>query len=37
MKRQGYTGTQQQEQLVALGSVLRDAREVVRYLRPTPG
>ncbi|MGD1857880.1 MAG: helix-turn-helix domain-containing protein [Leptolyngbyaceae cyanobacterium] len=27
MKRQGYTGTQQQEQLVALGSVLRDARE----------
>lgn len=27
MKRQGYTSTQQQEQLVALGSVLRDARE----------
>ncbi|MEM9976297.1 MAG: RodZ domain-containing protein [Cyanobacteria bacterium P01_D01_bin.2] len=27
MKRQGYTSTQQQEQLLALGSVLRDARE----------
>ena len=27
MKRQGYTGTQQQEQLIALGSVLRDARQ----------
>lgn len=27
MKRQGYTGNQQQEQLIALGSVLRDARE----------
>ncbi|MBT9317351.1 helix-turn-helix domain-containing protein [Leptothoe spongobia] len=27
MKRQGHTSTQQQEQLFALGSVLRDARE----------
>ncbi|MEA5465522.1 helix-turn-helix domain-containing protein [Leptothoe sp. PORK10 BA2] len=27
MKRQGYTSEQQQEQLLALGSVLRDARE----------
>ncbi len=27
MKRQGYTSTQQREQLLALGSVLRDARE----------
>lgn len=27
MKRQGYTSTQQQEQLLALGSVLRDARQ----------
>ncbi|MEM7792824.1 MAG: RodZ domain-containing protein [Cyanobacteria bacterium P01_C01_bin.118] len=27
MKRQGNTGNQQQEQLVALGTVLRDARE----------
>ena len=26
MKRQGYTGNQQQEQLLALGKVLRDAR-----------
>ena len=27
MTRQGYTSTQQQERLIALGSVLRDARE----------
>ena len=27
MKRQGYTSTQQREQLLALGAVLRDARE----------